>query len=306
VGSGKKVAFAALLCGAVGIGFAPVLVRLSEAGPVSTAFYRLFFALPVLWIWMESVQWGDKKSAATEPRTIGETIPSSRLPARASATWLFAAAGFFFAGDLAFWHWSIRLTSVANSTLLTNFAPFLVMIGARILFAERITPALLGGLLVASAGGALLVGASLQVSPEHVWGDLLALVTAVFYAGYLLTIKYLRRSFGTAAIMARSALVTCPLLLLVAWVSGEELYVTTIRGWVVLITLALVSHVGGQSLIAYALAHLRASFSSISLLLQPVVAAILAWIILHEPLGVMQAAGGLVILAGIVIASRGK
>ena len=70
--------------------------------------------------------------------------------------------------------------------------------------------------------------------------------------------------------------------------------------------MALISHVGGQGLIAYALAHLPAAFSSVSLLLQPVAAALLAWLILSEPLGVVQGLGGAIVLAGIAIARRGS
>jgi drug/metabolite transporter (DMT)-like permease len=69
--------------------------------------------------------------------------------------------------------------------------------------------------------------------------------------------------------------------------------------------LALLSHAGGQSLIAYALAHLPAAFSSVSLLLQPAVAAVLAWLILDEALGALQAAGAALILTGIYLARRG-
>jgi drug/metabolite transporter (DMT)-like permease len=75
-------------------------------------------------------------------------------------------------------------------------------------------------------------------------------------------------------------------------------------GWRVIFALALVSQVGGQSLIAYAFAHLPASFSSLSLLLQPAVAALLAWMILGEGLSLPQALGGIVILGGIAAASR--
>jgi drug/metabolite transporter (DMT)-like permease len=60
----------------------------------------------------------------------------------------------------------------------------------------------------------------------------------------------------------------------------------------------------GQSLIAYAFAHLPASFTSLSLLLQPAMAALLAWIILAEPVGLLQACGGVVILCGIALAGR--
>ena len=63
---------------------------------------------------------------------------------------------------------------------------------------------------------------------------------------------------------------------------------------------------GGQSLIAYAFAHLPASFSSLGLLLQPAVAAFLAWGILAEPLGLLQCFGGTVVLCGIAIAGRAK
>ncbi len=69
--------------------------------------------------------------------------------------------------------------------------------------------------------------------------------------------------------------------------------------------LAFVSHAGGQVAITYALAYLPAAFSSLTLLLQPVVAAILAWVLLSEPIGPMQAIGGIVVLAGILVARRG-
>ena len=78
------------------------------------------------------------------------------------------------------------------------------------------------------------------------------------------------------------------------------------RGWVVLIGLALVSHVGGQGLITFALAHLPAAFSSVGLLLQPAVAAALAWIILNEPVGMWQSLGGAIVLAGIILARQGS
>jgi drug/metabolite transporter (DMT)-like permease len=80
----------------------------------------------------------------------------------------------------------------------------------------------------------------------------------------------------------------------------------TLYGWAVLLGLAWISHAGGQGLIAYALAHLPATFSSVGLLLQPVIAAFFAWILLGEPLVPLQIAGGIVVLAGIYLARRGS
>ena len=71
-----------------------------------------------------------------------------------------------------------------------------------------------------------------------------------------------------------------------------------------LLALALVSHAAGQSLIAFALAHLPAALGSLSLLIQPVAAAGLAWVLLAEALGWLQALGGAIVLAGILIARR--
>ena len=70
--------------------------------------------------------------------------------------------------------------------------------------------------------------------------------------------------------------------------------------------LALIPHIAGQSLIAYGFAHLPAAFSSVSLLLQPVLAAIYAWALLGETVGPAQMLGGLVVLAGIYLAMRGS
>jgi drug/metabolite transporter (DMT)-like permease len=286
----ERIALAALLAGACAIAFAPIFVRLSELGPSATAFWRVAFAAPALLIWL-----------AAERRRLG---PAARQPATAKDWWLLGLAGFCFAGDLAFWHWSIKLTSVANSTLLANFAPIFVTPAAWLLFGERIRPAFLAGMALAIAGAGLLMSQSLTLSIDHIVGDGLGVVTAAFYAAYMLTVARLRTVFSTATIMAWSAIATAIFLWPVAFVSGESLIATTAYGWAVLLGLALLSHAGGQSLIAYAFAHLPASFSSVALLLQPAVAALLAWIIFAEPLGMLQALGGAVILGGIVIARR--
>ena len=133
---------------------------------------------------------------------------------------------------------------------------------------------------------------------------MLGILTAVFYAAYILTVKQVRRTIATGTLMFWSAIISAAALLPIAVISGEGLIAHSLYGWTILVGLALLSHCGGQGLIAYALAHLPASFSSLTLLLQPVVAAFLAWMVLAEPLGGLQAAGGSVVLAGILLASR--
>ena len=283
-----RLAFLALIGGATGIGFAPIFVRLSETGPTATAFYRLLFALPLLWVWM----WSERRRR-----------PGTPQPRRRGDFALLGLAGLFFTADLSIWHWSLQFTSVTNSTLITNVAPLFVTIAARVFLGERITRRFLAGMFLALAGVGILTGASYSLSSRHVLGDVLSAVAAAFYAGYLVTLKQLRRSFATPVIMAWAGLASCLGFGLVAWVSGDVMWAATPRGWGVLLALALVAHVGGQTLITFGFGYLPASFSSVSLLWQPVVAAIAAWVVLGEPIGVMQGLGALVVLAGIALAS---
>ena len=280
-----------LLLGALCIAFAPIFVRLSELGPSATAFYRLLFALPVLWSWM-ALDW--------------KADPDGRRP----ATWrdyrMLALAGFFFAGDLAVWHWSIRLTSVANATLLANFAPIFVTLGAYGIFGERFSKTFLLGMVCAIGGVVILLGDSTSISHRHLLGDVCGLVTAVFYGGYILTVGRLRTMFSTATIMAWSGLTTCLVLIPITILSGESFVAATPGGWLVLVGLALISQVSGQGMIAYALAHLSAAFGSVALLLQPVLAAVFAWILFREGLSPLQIGGGVVVLTGVYFARHGS
>ena len=281
-------ALGALLLGATCIALSPIFVRVSEAGPTATAFWRVALAVPVLW-----VLYFLKTKARSQ---------------RYSGKWpLLMAAGFAFAGDLGFWHTSIQLTSVANSTLLANLASIFVTLAAWMFLKQKPTRLFLAGLAAALLGVGLLVHTSLAFSSTGLAGDALGVVTAMFYAGYILAVKGLRdRGETTLHLMAVTSTITALLLFPVALASGEPMLPLSAFGWWVLIGLALISHAAGQGLIAYALAHLPAAFSSVSLLFQPVMAALFAWLLLYEGLVPLQIAGGIVVLAGIYLARKGS
>jgi drug/metabolite transporter (DMT)-like permease len=284
-----SIAFGALMLGATCIALSPIFVRLSEAGPTPTAFWRVALAVPVLWL-----------ALLLGRRDAGDASVAKLWP-------LLLAAGFAFAGDLAFWHTSIKLTSVANSTLLANLASIFVTLAAWLILRQPPSRLFLLGLASALAGVAILVRTSLAASPTGLAGDALGVVTAMFYAWYLLTVKGLRdRGAPTLRLMAITSSVTAVILLPVALASGEQFLPDSGSGWLKLVGLALVSHAAGQGLIAYALATLPAAFSSVSLLFQPVMAAAFAWMLLGEALGPLQVAGGLVVLVGIYLARRGS
>ena len=279
-----RPALPALLLGATCIALSPIFVRVADVGPTASAFWRVALAAPLLW-------------------------PLVALAPRASALrpdWkMLAAAGFAFAGDLGFWHWSIQFTSVANSTLLANLASLFVTLAAWIFWRQRPSALFAAGLAAALVGVGLLVHTSLQFSASALLGDALGVVTAVFYAGYILAVKNLRdRGAATLQLMAVTTTLTALFLLPVALASGETLLPQSASGRLKLVGLAWISHCAGQGLIAYSLAHLPAAFSSVSLLFQPVMAALFAWLLLSEPLVPLQIAGGAIVLVGIYLARR--
>ena len=284
----------ALAFGAFAIGFAPVFAAFAlkpeygEFGPASIGFYRILFALPLMWL----VLW-------ITPSKLDSLSKSQKRPIG-----LLALSGVFFAIDLVSWHWSIKYTSIANATLLANFAPLWVTLWARHLFGEKIHTRFFIALGIAIIGATILMRTSFQLKPEQLLGDLLSLLTAISYGSYMLTVKKLRETCPPQQIMAWSGLFAVPIMFFAAMISGESMISPQLNGWAILIGLALISHFAGQSLIAYAFGHLPASLTSLNLLLQPVFAAALGWLLLSQEMVGKQMIGAIIILSALTIANR--
>jgi drug/metabolite transporter (DMT)-like permease len=283
------LALAALLSGALCTGSAGVLVRLAETGPAATAFWRGFLALPLLWIW-----------AVLEARQHGAPGP---LPWALSSLRQrgYLLGGLAFAADLALWNWSLLHTSVAASTLEANLAPLVVTLIAWLAWGERPRPAFLAALALALAGMLLLVSPKLGHGGGVLLGDACGVGTALCYAAYIVVIAQLRARQGTGTVMLNTTAVYTLLLLPLALT--QKFLPDTIHGWAVLLGCALAAQLLGQGLIAYALAHLPATFSLVGLYVQSIGAAVCAWLALGERLAPIQIVGGCIVLAGIALAT---
>ena len=99
-----RLAVAALLLGGVAIGGSPIFVRLSEVGPLATAFWRVFLALFPFFLMSRLAKESDE-----QPSGLRDYI-------------LLLLPGVFLAIDLVAWHLSLHMTSVANATLLESVA----------------------------------------------------------------------------------------------------------------------------------------------------------------------------------------
>ncbi len=277
----------ALLAGAVALGSSPILVRLSELEPTATAFYRVALAAPAFLL---------------VPFAFGNspTLSRNSKAGRIELLWLVAAGGCF-ALDLFCLHWSLRRTSVVNATLLLNFAPIFVSLGAWVAFREVPGSRAVLSYIIAICGVALLLGGVASFQRDKLLGDFLGLTAGAAYGAYLLVVGRFRHQMPTSLVMGVTTLSCACFLLPATFAMGESLVPTTAWAWATLLALALITHAGGQGLLVFAMKYFAAFTSSVTLLLQPVVAACGAWILFGETLGAWQVFGGAVVLFGILL-----
>lgn len=268
----------------LGIAFAGIFIRLAQpAPPVVVAFYRMAFAAIAMGVW--------------------QLARGRRVVWRGRGAGLAVAAGAFFGADHALWQTSIVLTTVATSTLLVNITPLHVGLYTRIVLRRPLHRRFVLGAGLGLLGCAVLLGAP-GGGADDLRGALLALGASVFYAGYLLVIGEARRDLDTISALF---LVTCGaavVLGITAALRGDAFQGFPGSAWAAMAGAAAVSQLGGVLGIVWSMRFLPATLASVALLAQPIAAAGLAWTILGEPVGPLQALGGVAVLAGIALASR--
>jgi drug/metabolite transporter (DMT)-like permease len=285
-----RAALAALVLGSTMLAFGPLLVRLSESqgglGPVTSAFWRMALAAPVLVL----------VAMLSRRRGAPGQLSLSALPWAAAGL-----AGFFFAADLASWHMGIVRTTTANATLFANTTAFMLAGWALLVRRETLPGRTLAALALAGAGTLLLLGNSAQVAPEHVLGDALSLLAAAFYTGYLLSIMRLRGGLPTATVLAMSTMASVAFLFPAALLEPGGLWPAD---WRPVAALAVSSQLLGQGLMVFASGRLSAAVLGLGLLVQPLVSAMAGWAVFGEVLGPLELAGAGLVAAALVIVRR--
>ncbi|WP_394730792.1 DMT family transporter [Altererythrobacter sp. GH1-8] len=285
-GSGKSsfVSIAlilALLGGNVALALGPWLVRLADTGPVSAGFWRLFLALPFLFVF----------ARASGQRLGG--MPRKTLM-------LVALGSVAFSLDLASWHIGIGLTRLGNATLFGNAGSIILLFWGFII--ARMLPRGFEWLAIvcALAGAGILMGRSLEISTQTFIGDLFCLTAGLLYAVYLLTLKGARAHFGSWSLLVWVSLFGSPVLLSLALLLGEPVWPTD---WTPILTLFVTSQLIGQGLLVFAMRHFSPLVIGLALLTQPAIAALIGWSVFGEvlvPLDVF----GMVLVGSALVLSR--
>ena len=277
--------FFILIIGAIAIAFSPIFVRFSDVDPIMTAFYRIFISLP-FFLFFSSFN----------------IIEKVKFPEFNNSYVIFLVSGIFFALDLICWHWSIKLTTVSKATFLSNLAPIVVIIFSLIFLKERFSKFFYLAALLSMVGMLMLLGESFKFNKSQFIGDLLGVLTAVWYGSYIITISQLRKKYNSTSIMFLSGIVTAIILLTVSILFEQSLIPQSLFTITIIFLLGFICQFMGQSFITYSLAYLSASLSSLCLLIQPIAATVLAYFFFQEKLTTIQFFGSAFILIGIYIA----
>ncbi|MFN0075133.1 MAG: DMT family transporter [Prosthecobacter sp.] len=278
-----------VLCvGVLAVSSGSIFVRLSDAPPLVTAMWRMTFAtvflLPFAW-------W----KARDELRSLTRHELGSG-----------ALAGLFLALHFATWIASLSFTSVANSTVFVNTAPLWVAIMSPWLTHERLSRRSWAGIGLSVIGGTIIGAGDFAGGTRALIGDALALAGSLALALYLLSGRRLRAKLSLPAYLAVCYTSAAIVLWIAVLVSRTPLTEFSVNTWGALLGMALISQHLGHSSYNWAMRYFSAGFIAVCLLGEPVGSSLLAWWLFDEGVTWMKAAGGLLILVSIYLASTAQ
>jgi drug/metabolite transporter (DMT)-like permease len=271
------------------VSFGAILVRLAAAPPLAVSFYRVAIASLIL-----------LPFAAPDARRSWPALDGRRRL-------LVVAAGLALALHFATWIASLSYTTVASSVLLVNTAPLFAIVLSRLFLHEKPSAVVQVAIPVAFAGAALIALGDWTGSPGSLLGNGLALAGAVTLAVYQVVGRGLRDALPLNAYVLAVWGTAALALAVLARSFGVLLGGYPKRTWLLFVALAIVPTIGGHGLVNKSLRSLPAPTVGLFLLGEPVIASLLAWLLLRETPGPWTLAGGAVVLGalGLVLARRG-
>jgi drug/metabolite transporter (DMT)-like permease len=257
------------------------------------------------------LQTSNGESFAFESAGAAVAAKSGDAEPRAAARrmrWIAVASGVFFALDIALWNTAVMTTQAAIASLLGNLTPVWVGLMSWIVLSRRPPREFWIGTVVSLVGCVLIVSAHLDpnVATGTLIGDALAIVACMFFAAYLLSTERVRVAMDTLTFNTLAITGSLVTLAVVCVAFGLPLTGYPPKTWLALAGLGLLSQLGAYYALVYALGHLPATVTSVSLLAQVPGTAILAALLLGEPLSLAQIIGSAIVLVGICIVNARK
>ena len=277
-----------LFIGAALISLSPVWVKLVSVSPTSSGFYRVLIGGLALAAYL--------------------IVSGQRLQLARRVWQILLLASLFFALDLWFWHRSINYIGPGLATLLANFQVFIMAAAGVILLHQAPRPMQIIAIPLAFFGLVLIVGFDWQNLPkDYRLGVIFGLLTAVCYAGYLLSLRRSREGSPhrlPTREVAVISLVTAALLGLSAVLEGESLALTRLDDAAWLVCYGILSHCIGWLFIASSLPHVSTTEAGLALLLQPTLSFVWDVLFFARPMSAIELLGASIALLAIYLGSR--
>jgi drug/metabolite transporter (DMT)-like permease len=280
----SRVALSAVAVGVLAVSAAAIFIRLAEAPALAVAFWRNALGVLVL---------------------LPIALYRRDVFLQGRALLVGVASGVALGAHFGFWISSLDYTSVAASVVLVCTQPVFVAILAYLVFGERTSSLSFFGILVALAG-TVVIASDGSVGSTTFFGNTLAVIGAITVAVYVLIGRSLRTTgvgvLPYSIVVYASASAT---LAPAALYAGVPLWGYSGETWFWLWAVTLGPQILGHTVLNWALRYVEASIVSGTILTEPVVSAVLAWLILSEKPGLATLLGGAVVLAGLFLLLRG-
>jgi drug/metabolite transporter (DMT)-like permease len=289
---GRTLSFAVIAPSLWATSFLAAKFAVSSIPPLTAAAFRFLMVAALLWLllWLfrqgQPVSWRD--------------VPLLAL------TGLFQTT-FYFALQYS----GLTMTTASNGAILVNTRPIFVALIASLFLHESFVRREATGIAIAFGGVVLIAvqnsGALPGPTSEHLLGDLLLLLNAVSGAvGLILTKRVLFRFKPLTALVYTNSFGALGLLPFAAWelARGANATSSSAAPWLVLAYQAVFTTVIAHLLWNTALAKVKASWAAVFLYITPVVAVLLSWIILDEPLTWPIILGAALVIAGTHLVSQ--
>ena len=301
-----KMAYLAILIAVLIIAFIPILLRISESSitPNATIFNRLWIGTAVLGLWNGISVIKKRWRSLADATSLANSPPIKILPDTPNFLWLLVLA-IIFVGFQLLWAWSLTQTSVANSEVMHSIIPLFTTLIGWILFAQKFDRRFLIGMAISLIGSIALAANDFSITLDKLQGDVLALLSALLWGSSILILEKLQTRLSIIAITTWNCLLGTIVLLPLLLVAGDELFPHSLGGWLAVIILAITGF-SSHFLLTYSLNKLSSGLVATILLLNPILTAILAWLIFSETLNLLNWLALFIILLGIYLATSSK
>lgn len=301
----KIIDFLLLIVALIALSFTAIFIKfsVSEISANATVFNRLWIATIIFYVW-NSLQQFKLKISEPSPKIKPEINFLSSYSKK--GVFLLIMVAIVHVSGRFLWTWSLTQTSAANATVLSNITPVFTTLGGWLFLGQYFDRRFLGGLSLALIGVTILGWDDFLISTEGLIGDFAALLSAIFYASSFLIIEQLRNQFSSSNILIWRCVLGTIFMIPVVLIFDTQIFPISAMGWFAVIALALICEAIGHGLVVYSLKHFSSGFVTLFMLLEPIITAILAWIIFAEALGIINSFAFIIIMLGIYVAKTGQ